>query len=141
MNLDIFYDFDYYKKIDDLIFIELRQPEFPFEDFDIDPNNLIEGIYDSTAVYNFLKEVNFIYYFDQRYIGIATIDGKDYIIQVDDEVNIYIIGNNEVNWTAVVLAPDDYLDFKYFCSKNYNTSYDDADYDYLLQVQIKNITF
>ena len=141
MILDIFYDVDYDKRVDDLIFIESRQPEFPFEDFGIDPNNLIEGIYDSTAVYNFLKEVNFIYYFEQKYIGIANIDGKDYIIQVDDEVNIYIIGSNEVNWLKLFLTEADYCSFAKYCSIKYNRPFPEPNYEYYLEVQNKFITF
>lgn len=141
MNLDIFYDKKYYVKLSQLMLINEFNPVFPFEDFDIPPDNLINADDDFTAVYNFLNDVKFIYYCDQMWVGHTSIDGITYIIKIDDEVNISIIGDNEVNWTEVVLSPDDYLDFKSFCSKNYNTSYDDSDYDRLLEIQIKNITF
>lgn len=128
MNLKIFYDTKYYDKVDDLLYIYECNPIFPFKDMRIDPDNLISDLYDATELYNFLNSVHFLYLLDQMYIGHVDIDGITYIIKVDTELNISVIGNNEFNWIKLFVDDDDYLEFKEFCSKNYKIIGDEPDY-------------
>lgn len=122
MNLEIFYNDLYYTKLSNLILINECKPVYPFEEMGIDPANLITNERDDTAIYNFLNKVNFIYYCDQVYIGHTIIDGNEYIIEVNDELSISILGNNESNWVKLLIlndnnfnAHDAYLDFEKFC--------------------------
>jgi hypothetical protein len=135
MNLEIFYDESYYNKLSDLILIHECKPIYPFEEMGIDPENLILGYRDDTAIYNFLKKVNFIYYCDQIYIGHTIIDGSEYIIEVNDEVTISILGDNESNWVKLLILDDDdfnadesYLNFEKFCLEKYSVTPIEPDY-------------
>lgn len=128
MNLDIFDDENYYNKINELLFIYESNPVFPFKQMRLDPDNLVSELYDATDLYNFLNNVHFFYLLDQMYIGHVDIDGITYIIKVDTELNISIIGDNEFNWIKLFIEDDDYSEFKKFFSKNYEIVGDDPDY-------------
>jgi len=141
MNLTIFDDSIYFEKLHSFLFLDKVGPTFPFEEMFIDPNNLITDTYDFTDIYNFLNSVHFCYYYEQQYIGYTLLEGKYYIICVDDEINISIIGNDEVNWTKLWLDDDEYIDFKDFCKSTYNISCIEPDYDHLLSIEEKNIDF
>lgn len=141
MRLEIFDDDSYFNKLDEFITIDRVSSIFPFKEMFIDPDNLISEYGDFTDIYNFLKEVHFLYYYSQRYIGYTLLDNKYYIVFVDDEINVRIVGDNEINWTITVLEDDDYLQFKKFCIENYGITYKDPDYDELLDVLIKHANF
>lgn len=142
MNLQIFYDKNYYNKINELLFIYETNPIFPFEDLGMAPDKITGGLYDATNVYNFLKTVKFIYYLDQRYVGYVKIDGVDYIIDVDSEINITILGDNEFNWVKCCVYEDqDYEDFKQFCFEQYKTTVSEPDYDKFAVIERNFLNF
>lgn len=148
MNLDIFYDELYYKKLSDLILINECNPIYPFEEMGIDPENLILDDRDDTDIYNFLKAVNFIYYCDQIYIGHTIIDGSEYIIEVNDELTISILGDNESNWVRLLVLNDNdfnadeaYLDFEKFCLDNYSIKPINPDYEKFGEIDRKFLNF
>lgn len=135
MNLDIFYDELYYNKLSDLILIHECKPIYPFKEMGIDPDNLVIGDRNDTELYNFLKKVNFIYYCDQIYIGHTVIDGSEYIIKVNDELTISILGDNESNWVTLLILDDDdfdadeaYFEFGQFCLDKYKITPSKPDY-------------
>lgn len=137
MNLQIFYDDYYFNELEKLISIEKVDPVYPFLEMNIDPDNLISDGYDLTALYNFLKTVHFFYYYDQSHYGYIQLNGKYYIIEVGDEVNILLLGDNEINWTKLLLDDDDFLQFKDFCVNRYNIVYKEPDYDVFLTIKNK----
>jgi hypothetical protein len=146
MNLDIFYDEIFYTKLDDLFFIYERNPIYPFEEFHFDPNNLVGPLYDATDLYNFLNKVNFLYLLDQQYVGIVEIDGIEYIIDVDTECNISILGDNEINWTKCFFGwrEDEewtYLEFKNFFEQHYKTTFNEPDYEKFGTIERKHHFF
>lgn len=141
MNLNIFYDEMYYNKLSELFTIYECNPIFPFKEMRIDPDNLVRGIHDATNIYNFLKDVHFIYHCDQKYIGHVKIDDVYYIIDIDDEATISILGDDEVNWTKDLLDDDQYLDFKNFCFTHYKINSTEPDYNKYLAIEMKHISF
>lgn len=142
MKLDIFYDAVYFNKLEEFITIDKVDHLYPFKEMLIDPDNLIndEG-HDLTELYNFLKKIHFFYYHDQSHFGYININGLYYIVEVGDECNILLLGDDEVNWTKLVLDDDDYFEFKHFVSTHYNISITDPDYDKLFEVSQKHIDF
>lgn len=129
MNLNIFNDKNYYDKVDDLLYIYESNPIFPFEDMGLNPDHLVSEIYDATDLYNFLKRVKFFYLLDQIYIGHVDIDNMIYIIKVDTELNISVIGDNEFNWIKLFVDDNDYLEFKEFCVTQYSIIGTEPDYE------------
>lgn len=141
MKLEIFNDDDYFNKLDEFISIDKVDPVFPFKDMFIDPDNLINDLGDATSIYNFLVQVHFLYYYSQKYIGYVLLDDKYYIVFVDDEINIRLVGDDEINWTKLLFDDDIYSQFKNFCVNKYNINYKEPDYQQLLDIQIKHIDF
>lgn len=136
MNLQIFQDKLYIDTLNNFgLNIELN-PTFSFKSMGIDPENLILADRDDTFIYNFLKAVNFIYYCDQIYIGHTIIDGNEYIIEVNDELTISILGDNESNWVKLLILDDDdfnaddaYIEFEKFCLEQYNVTPIEPNYE------------
>lgn len=141
MNLNIFYDDVFYNELSELFTIDERDPIFPFKEMRIDPDNLVRGIHDATAIYTFLKDVHFLYQCDQKYIGYVKIDGIDYIIDIDDEATISILGDDEVNWTKDLLDDEQYLYFKNFCLNHYQIKTTEPDYEKFSEIERKFLTF
>lgn len=146
MNLNVLYDSSYIEKLDSLFHIYEINPIFPFEDYGINPSQLVdEDGYDSTPIYKFLKEVKFVYYFDQKYIGYIKINSVVYIIDIDTELNISIIGDNLINWTRdlfyIYQKDDQYEDFKSFCLEHYSIQDSEPDYDKFSLLQDQYLTF
>ena len=141
MRLEIFDDDSYFNKLDEFITIDRVPSIFPFKEMFIDPDNLINEHGDFTAIYNFLKEVHFLYYYSQRYIGYILLDDNYYIVFVDDELNVRLVGNSEINWTKTVLDDDGYINFRNFCVNKYNIIHHDPDYDFLLLIYEKHLCF
>lgn len=141
MNLDIFFNDAYFNKLKDFINIEKVDPVFPFREMFIDPENLVNDLGDATSIYNFLLNVKFFYYYSQRYIGYCLFDNKYYIVFVDDEINILLAGNDEVNWTKLLLNDADYFMFKDFCLTNLKLKCQDPDYKALGKISRQYIDF
>ena len=142
MNVEIFFDDDYFNKLEEFMTIDKVEPLYPFKEMLIDPDNLIDNNgCDLTDLYNFLKKVYVFYYHDQSHFGYIQINGLYYIVEVGDEVNIVILGDNEINWTKLLLAYDDYLLFKDFCLKTYDIAYKEPDYDKYLEIKTKYMRF
>jgi hypothetical protein len=141
MQLDIFFDNGYFNKLEEFISIEKITPIYPFLDMRIDPDNLVADGYNLTEIYHFLKNVCFFYFYNQSHYGYVKINDDYYIIEVGDEVNIVILGDNEINWTKLLLDDYDYLLFKDFCLKNYDIEYKESDYDKYLEIKTKYMRF
>lgn len=139
MNLKIFHDVSYFNKLEEFIFMEKVDPLFPFKEFRIDPKNLKKN--NAEPVYNFLTQVHFFYYYEQHYYGYAKLDNDYYIIQVDDEVTVTIIGNNESNWLKLLLDDSDYLTFKDFCVSVLGLDSKEPNYTQLQKIADKHIDF
>jgi hypothetical protein len=141
MNLDIFFDELYFKKLSEFITLDKVETLFPFKEMLIDPDNLINEFGDATSIYNLLLNIHFFYYYSQRYVGYILLDNRYYIVFVDDEINVMLAGDDEVDWTKLVLDDDDYFEFKHFVSTHYNISITEPDYDKLFEVSQKHIDF
>jgi hypothetical protein len=141
MNLEIFFDELYFNKLSEFITLDKVEPLFPFREMLIDPDNLINEFGDATSTYNLLLNIHFFYYYSQRYVGYILLDNRYYIVFVDDEINVMLAGDDEVNWTKLVLDDDDYFEFKNFVSTHYNISITEPDYDKLFEVSQKHIDF
>lgn len=141
MNLDIFFNDAYFNKLKDFISIEKVNPVFPFREMFIDPDNLVNDLGDATSIYNFLINVKFFYYYSQRYIGYTLFDNKYYVIFVDDEINILLAGDDEVNWTKLLLNDNDYFMFKDFCLTNLELECQDPDYKVLGKISRQYLDF
>lgn len=139
MNLEIFFDDEYFNKLEEFISIQKVDPIFPYKDFYIDPNNLKKN--DAEEVYNFLTKVHFFYYYEQHYYGYAKLDNNYYIIEVDDEVTVAVLGDTETNWLKLLLDDVDYLEFKKFCVNKFGIDKKEPNYTKLQQVQDKHVNF
>lgn len=145
-NLNIFHDSVYIEKIDSLFHIYELNPVFPLEDYGINESNLVDDDgYDSTPIYNFLQQITFVYYFDQKYIGYVKINNVLYIIDVDTELNISIIGDNLINWTRDLFnmyqKTEYYEDFKKFCLEHYNIQDSEPDYASFALIEEQYLNF
>lgn len=138
MNLNIFFDNDYFNKLEEFISIQKVTPIFPYKDFYIDPNNLKKN--DAEEVYNFLTKVHFFYYYEQSYFGYTELDGIYYIIEVDDEMTVTVAGDTEINWLKLVLD-DNYPEFKKFCVAKYGFDKKEPNYTELQKIEDKHIDF
>lgn len=139
MNLQIFQDKLYIDTLNNFgLNIELN-PTFSFKSMGIDPNNLINS--DVSNLYRFLNNLSFIYYFEQIYIAHTIINNLEYIIKIDDEMTISIIGNNEYNWLNLILDDVDCLYFESFCLNNYVVTSAEPDYEKFGEIERKFLTF
>lgn len=142
MNLAIFLEDLYFNELSKLLDIEKVDSIYPFKEMFIDPDNLIDDDgYNLTDLYNFLKDVHFFYYHNQSHYGYVQINGSYYIVEVGDECNVLILGNDEVNWTKLLLDDDKYLEFKQFCLLTYNILAQDPDYKKLGDVSRESLNF
>lgn len=141
MNTAIFFEKKYFEELEKYISIDKVSSVYPFLEMRIDPNNLITDNCDLTDLYIFLKDVHFFYSHDQSHYGYVKINNDYYIIEVGDEVNIVILGDNEINWTKLLLEDEDYLQFKNFCLKNYDITYKEPNYDKFLDIKTKYMRF
>jgi hypothetical protein len=138
MNLDIFFDNDYFSKLDEFISIEKVDRIFPYKEFRIDPKNLKKN--DAEEVYNFLTKVHFFYYYEQSYFGYTKLDDIYYIIEVDDEMTVTVAGDTEINWLKLVLD-DNYPEFKKFCVNTYGVNKKEPNYTELQKIEDTYIHF
>lgn len=138
MNLSIFFDDDYFNKLDEFITLDKVDPIFPFKEFHIDPKNLKKN--NTTDVYNFLINVHFFYYYEQSYFGYTQLGDNYYIIEVDDELTVTVAGDTEINWLKLVLD-DDYLEFKQYCIERYGINNKNPNYKELQKIEDKYIKF
>jgi hypothetical protein len=142
MNLNIFFDDDYFNKLVDFMSFEKIDNDFPFLEMRIDPDNLINGDYDQTPLYTFLKSVHFFYYYAQSYYGYVQLDGKYYIIEVGDELDMLILGDNEINWTKLLFDKEsEYNIFKSFCLNKYKINYKEPDHVEFRKIREKYMNF
>lgn len=141
MRLEIFQDNLYIDRLNNFgLNIELN-PKFSLENMELDSNSIISSNSTISNLYKFLSNLNFIYYFEQIYIAHTTINNRDYIIKIDDEMTISIIGNNEYNWLYLILDDSDYVDFETFCLATYLITPKELDYDEFNNLSEKYLNF
>jgi hypothetical protein len=138
MNLDIFFDNDYFSKLDEFISIQKVDPVFPYEDFFIAPKH--HKKYGTKDIYDFLVNVHFFYYYEQSYFGYTKLDDIYYIIEVDDEMTVTVAGDTEINWLKLVLD-DNYPEFKKFCVNTYGINKKEPNYTALQKIEDTYIHF
>jgi hypothetical protein len=138
MNLDIFFDNDYFNKLDEFITIQKVDPIFPYEEFYISPKH--HKKYGTKDIYDFLVNVYFFYYYEQSYFGYTKLDDTYYIIEVDDEMTVTVAGDTEINWLKLVLD-DNYPEFKKFCVDTYGFNKKEPNYTELQKIEDTYIHF
>lgn len=142
MNLNILRDKKYISILEDILCYKVNfvNGEFPFHDYYINENDLNFQNLKFSNYINFLKSTYFFCEFDQHYYGLVNIQNNDYIISVNDECVIRIVGNDEINWIKSFLSHfDDYENrydqFKNICIENYSIYYKEIDYEEIDRIE------
>lgn len=60
--------------------------------------------------FNLIKKLDVIYDIDKRIYGILNLNNIDYIVSVDNEFTIEVVGDTESNWLWVMFYSNDHVD-------------------------------
>lgn len=82
--------------------------EFPFEDWNFHEEDMPNE--PSLNNFNLIKKITVIYEIDQHIYGFLNIEGIDYIVDVDNEFTIRVVGDTESNWLYDMFDLHDNLD-------------------------------
>lgn len=113
MNIDLIRSDEYKKIINDFVKPYSRKrlisiSEFPFEK----KKYYLEKMEDEPSINNFnlIKKLDVIYDIDKRIYGILNLNNIDYIVSVDNEFTIEVVGDTESNWLWVMFYSNDHVD-------------------------------
>jgi len=86
--------------------VELKS--FPFDEWQYFENDMPNE--PSLNNFNLIKQMIALYEIDQYVYGVLTIEGIDYIVSVDNEFTIRVVGDTESNWLRTMFYLHDNLD-------------------------------
>jgi len=110
MNIELMRSAEYQKIVDDIInpypwrrFKNINS--FPFED----KSYYVEDLANQESVNNFniIKTINVLYEINSYVYGVLNLNNIDYIVHVDNEFTIKIVGDTESNWPYFLFCLDD----------------------------------
>ncbi len=133
MKKELFENPDYRLELENVVGDIEYVSEFPFEDYFLTGKYLSNK--ENKNAYNIIKDTKLLYFIEDNFYGVITLDGNDYMIKINDEIMINIIGDTESNWIELIVDFDLLTDFQSFCSQRFGIKEKLNDYDHLLEIE------
>jgi hypothetical protein len=110
MDIQLIRSAEYQKIVDDIInpypwrrFKNINS--FPFEEKAYYVNDLVNQ--ESVNNFNIIKNIDVLFEINSYVYGILKLNNTDYIVHVDNEFTIKIVGDTESNWPYFLFCLDD----------------------------------
>lgn len=141
MNIDLIKS-DAYKKIIDRFvkpypWIKATViSEFPFEERGFYMKNMKNK--PSINNFNLIKKIKVMYDIDQYIYGILNLNNIDYVVSIDNEFTVSVVGDTESNWLCYMFHSveqiDKFKDFMQDCYDEFRIEIKDPDFENYLYV-------
>lgn len=111
--------------------------EYPYDEYKYYEKNLNNNV--SLNTFKIIKQMNMIYDIDQHVYGILNLNGIDYVIDVDNEFQLHVVGDTESNWLYDIFDLHDNLDkyelFMKECNENLGVALKKPDFKRFRQIK------
>jgi hypothetical protein len=112
---------------------------YPFKENYYFKEDLIQS--SDLKTFDLVSNMHTIFDIDQYVYGVLTLNGKDFIVDVDNEFQLHVVGDTESNWLHNMLYLHDNLDtFEEFmkeCNKQFGIVIKQPNFDYYNEIEDK----